>query len=111
MFPVRSSTRLRGFDYGQSAAYFLTLCVDGRQPILGRILNQKVILSAEGNIVQEEWLNTPIVRPGMHLDEWIIMPDHFQAIVFIDEDRHRPMGGVGAHRSAPGCGNTSGTIL
>jgi REP element-mobilizing transposase RayT len=102
MFPIRSSTRLRGFDYGQSAAYFITLCVDGRPAILGQLHHGEVLLSPAGEIVREEWTNTPLVRPGIHLDEWVIMPDHFQALVFIDEDRHRPPGGVGAHRSAPG---------
>jgi putative transposase len=113
MYPNRSSTRLRGFDYGQSGAYFITLCILRRQPIMGRLQNGVVLLSPIGAIVREEWLQTPQIRPGMHLDEWIIMPDHFQAIVMIDDDRHRPIGGsieeagksngdVGAHRCAPG---------
>jgi len=102
MFPIRASTRLRGFDYGQSGAYFITLCVDGRQPLFGQIRHGEVFLSPSGEIVREEWLKTSMVRPGIRLDEWVIMPDHFQTIVFIDEDGHRPMGTVGAHRSAPG---------
>src|ERR1035437_7220568 len=32
----------------------------------------------------EEWLRTPIIRKSVQLDEWIVMPDHFQAIAFID---------------------------
>jgi len=68
---------------------------------LGKIVNAAVHLSDAGQIVKKEWLRTPLVRPGIYLDEWIIMPDHFQAILFMDEEIHRDMGGVGAHRCAP----------
>ena len=94
--------RLLGFDYGRDAAYFISLVVQNRQPLFGSIMKAEVYLSAAGQIVKREWLRTPSVRPGICLDEWIIMPDHFQAIVFIDEERHRGMRDVGAHRSAPG---------
>src|SRR5690349_13229449 len=89
IYPYRRSIRLPGFDYGQDAAYFISLVVENRQPIFGSIVNAMVHLSAIGAIVKQEWLRTPSIRPGVSIDEWIIMPDHFQAIVFIDQERHR----------------------
>jgi REP element-mobilizing transposase RayT len=101
IYPHRLSTRMPLFDYGQSGAYFVSLVAIGRQPLFGRILNNAVQLSDAGLIVREEWLRPPLIRPGVYLDDWTIMPDHFHAILIIDMDIHRDMGTVGAHRCAP----------
>jgi putative transposase len=101
MVPDRHSTRLPSFDYGQTCACFISLVVQNRERLFGKIVNCRVELSDVGMIVAEEWRRTPIVRPGIYLDEWIVMPDHFQAILFIDEETHRANGFVGAHRGAP----------
>jgi len=101
IYPERHSIRLHGFDYGQTCAYFVSLVVEDRRPLFGEIINSVVNLSDAGQIVRDEWLKTPSVRPGIFIDEWIVMPDHFQAIVFMDMEIHRQLGPVGAHRCAP----------
>jgi putative transposase len=73
----RQSLRLHDVDYGRTGLYFVTLVTEGRETLLGKIINQCVHLSPSGEIVKEEWLKTPIIRPGVTLDEWQIMPDHF----------------------------------
>jgi REP element-mobilizing transposase RayT len=40
-------------------------------------------LSPVGQIVQALWVNTSQIRPGILLDAFIVMPDHFHAIVFL----------------------------
>jgi REP element-mobilizing transposase RayT len=40
-------------------------------------------LSGIGEIVREEVLHTPEVRPNVRLDEWIIMPNHVHMIIRI----------------------------
>ncbi len=35
----RRSIRLQGYDYSQAGAYFVTICVNQRQPLLGEIEN------------------------------------------------------------------------
>ncbi len=97
----RHSIRLTDFDYGQSAFYYVTFCTDGRQRLFGDVVNGQMHRSPSGEIVKEEWLRTPIVRPGVFLDEWEVMPDHFHAILEIDEGIHRGPENVGAHRGAP----------
>ena len=94
-FPDRRSIRLPGFDYRTPGGYFISLVVADRLPLFGRIINAAVQLSAEGQIVAEEWLRTPTIRHEIALDEWVIMPDHFQSIVWIN-------GGVGAGGCPPG---------
>ncbi|MBE9011307.1 hypothetical protein IQ250_13930 [Pseudanabaenaceae cyanobacterium LEGE 13415] len=39
--------------------------------------------SAIGEIIADEWQRTAIVRPYVVLDEWVVMPNHFHAIVGI----------------------------
>jgi len=101
IYPYRCSTRMPSFDYGQSCAYFISIVTVDRKPLFGRILNYAVELFEAGRIIQDEWLKTPSIRPGIYLDEWIIMPDHFHAILLMDTDIHRGHGPVGAHRCAP----------
>jgi putative transposase len=97
----RCSIRLPDVDYGRCGLYFFTLCTINRDALFGSIDGEHVQHSPAGKIVCEEWLRTPIIRPGITLDEWIVMPDHFHAIVDIDEDKHRDTRCVGAHRCAP----------
>jgi REP element-mobilizing transposase RayT len=80
----RRSIRRKGYDYTQSGAYFITLCTHHRESWFGHIHNRQMHLNADGRIVAAEWLNTSQLRPYVRLDEWVIMPDHFHAIVVID---------------------------
>jgi putative transposase len=75
--------RLPDYDY-RFGTFFFTLVTENRMPLLGTIVNQEVELSEEGKIVAKEWLRTPVIRHEIVLDEWIVMPEHFHAIVFID---------------------------
>ena len=38
--PKRVHPRLRGYDYSRSGGYFLTLCTQGRAPILSEIVGR-----------------------------------------------------------------------
>jgi putative transposase len=94
LFGNRRSTRLPEYDY-RFGAFFITLVMENRIPLLGKIINQKVELSEEGKIVAEEWLRTPVIRKEITLDEWIVMPDHFHAIVIVDGSAaNRNVGGA-----------------
>lgn len=43
-----------------------------------------------GKIVHDEWLKTLELRPDMNLEmgEFIVMPNHFHAIIFIGENKY-----------------------
>jgi len=89
----RRSVRLTGFDYAGDCIYFITICSDRRRTILGAMHEEQIVLSQLGIIVQEEWLRTEEVRPGVHLGEFQIMPNHLHALLFIPAARMP--GGVG----------------
>lgn len=77
----RRSPRLDGFDYTQRRWYFITICTAHRQPFFGELCPDGVALSDIGVIVEEEWLRTAEVRDDIILDEFVVMPDHFHALV------------------------------
>lgn len=77
------STRWIEWDYSQSGPYFVTICTARMACCLGNIVSRSVKLSRWGVIVQEEWLRTPEIRPGISLDVFAIMPNHFHAIIAI----------------------------
>lgn len=83
----RHSIRLKGYDYAQEGAYFITINVKERkQSFFGSVENGKVILNGAGKIVHEEWQKTSVIRKNVMLDEFVVMPDHFHAILFITQN-------------------------
>ena len=80
----RRSIRLKGYDYSQAGLYFITLCVQNRKNLFGKIENGKLILNNLGEIAKDEWEKTPEIRKNISLGEFIIMPNHFHAIISID---------------------------
>jgi putative transposase len=92
----RRSIRLEDYDYSQSGAYFVTICTKSRKCLFGEVEGDTVRLSIYGEIVQEEWLRTAIVRPYVILDEFVVMPNHIHEILFITDAQ--PEGVVGTWR-------------
>ena len=80
------SARLPTWNYAGKGSYHIIINTKNRQHWFGDIQNGELQLSLEGLIVSTEWLKTPILRPYVELDEWIVMPDHFHAIVHINPD-------------------------
>ncbi len=81
--PNRHSVRFRGYDYTQGGAYFITVCTDHHRPFFGAIENSLMKPNWVGHIVEREWLRTTELRPEIALDEYVVMPNHFHAIVLI----------------------------
>lgn len=77
--------RLKNWDYGNSASYFITICTANRKHFFGKTENQDIILSSIGIIVEQEWVKTTEMRPDMNLElgEFVVMPNHFHGIIFI----------------------------
>ncbi len=79
------STRLRGWDYTNAGSYFVTICTKYRYWWFGNIENQTMMLSDIGQIVDREWIRVAEMRPHIQLDRYVIMPNHFHAIVVIGQ--------------------------
>ncbi len=88
----RRSIRLRGYDYTKSGAYFVTICTQGKECILGEIKNGMMIKNKFGKIISNSWEEIPVKYPHVNLDISVTMPNHFHGILVIDTTTRR--GGV-----------------
>ncbi len=90
-----SSARASWWDYGNQAMYFITICTHQRQHFFGEIRDGEMILSNIGKIVDHEWQQTTALRADMNLmlANYVIMPNHFHAIVGIGENEYNRDGG------------------
>ena len=81
--PYRKNLRLQGYDYTQNGFYFITICVNDRLLLLGKIVEGKMIQSEAGKMV-EKWYNELENKfPEIICHEMIVMPDHIHFIVEI----------------------------
>lgn len=85
----RRSIRLPGHDYAAGSTYYITLCTESRQRLFGTIINGRMIPNEAAHIIRTEWLRSAEIRREIELDEWVIMPEHFHAIVSIRTSRSR----------------------
>ncbi len=97
-FPVRGrrSVRLRGHDY-RSGTYFVTICANDQLHTFGEVIQRRVHLTLAGRIARTCWLDIPRYHPHVHLDAFIVMPNHVHGILrFVDppvtSDRPRRFG-------------------
>jgi putative transposase len=87
----RRSIRVQGYDYTHPGAYFLTLCTHERLEILGAIVDHEMKLSLPGKIAQQELLRLAKRFPHIRLGEFVVMPNHVHAVIFIvDHDNRAP---------------------
>jgi putative transposase len=102
----RRSTRLKGYDYTQEGAYFITICTDRKQWLFGEIQNDVMLLNHYGQIASDCWTETPKHFPHVELDEFIIMPNHMHGIIVITASSSS----VGVQHAAPFVSLPSETI-
>lgn len=107
----RRSIRLKRFDYAQQGAYFVTICTHERENLFGRVAEDEMRLSAEGEAVRDVWSGLPRLFPSVDLDEFVVMPNHVHGIIaipfvgaqFIAPSTHG--GAVGEGKHAPALGD------
>jgi len=83
--PDRKPTRLKGYDYSQNGAYFITICTDKKLHLFGEIANGEMHLNDLGKIVNLEILNIESHYTNIRTDKYVIMPNHIHIIISISE--------------------------
>ena len=118
-----SSVRLKNWNYANPGMYFITICCQNRVSYFGRIItpppepdkskqttNNNISIAKAclqptpiGQVATEEWLKTPQIRPDMHIElgAFIVMPNHFHAILIIGNNIYN-------HETPPAAGNSFG---
>ncbi|MBO5749863.1 MAG: transposase [Bacteroidaceae bacterium] len=89
-------------NYYSRHIYMLTLVVEGRRPILGKLVGNikdeddppRIELSALGKAVQECWENIPKHHPEAKCLGFQIMPDHLHGILFVERNMEDHLGQI-----------------
>ena len=95
--PIRKHPRLKGYDYSQNGAYFITICVKDRHKMLGRIVGRDapgapcyVELSEYGQVIYKEIEDTPLYYENITVEKFVVMPNHIHMIVLINGNGGAP---------------------
>jgi len=94
--PQRRSIRLRGYDYAQAGAYFVTVVTRERTCSFGEIVDGEMMLNEFGRIVQTVWVELPEHYSSVECDACVIMPNHVHGIIVLADDRGGGVNDVGA---------------
>jgi putative transposase len=81
----RPSIRLRGYDFRQAGAYFVTIVTAQRACFFGDIVGSAMWLNELGEIAEYAWKDLPRRFPYIELDEFVIMPNHVHGIIVLAE--------------------------
>jgi putative transposase len=90
------SIRLRGYDYAQAGAYFVTICTHGQNCFLGEIVDEGMMLSSYGKIAKTCLEGIPQHFAHAKVDAFVIMPNHLHGIIVLAN-----MTEVAAQHAAP----------
>ena len=97
---VRRHPRLKGYDYSQNGAYFVTVCTKDKTCILSKVVGRgftpaEIILTELGQLVEQQLLLLQERYPFLSVIKYAIMPNHIHAILdFNGEKTGAKMAGV-----------------
>jgi len=79
------TNRLKGWDYATPGYYFVTICAKYRTPWFGHVTEKGIVLSAIGEIVEQELVKTPRIRSHVSPDTYVVMPNHIHLVIVIGQ--------------------------
>ena len=92
--PYRKPLRIINYNYSDPGFYFVTLCVKKRPNIFGKIVDSNMLLNQFGEIVNTCWTELPVHYTNCKLDSYVIMPDHFHGIIFIEYNQNNTLASI-----------------
>ena len=108
----RRSQRWRGFWYGATRLYYVTLVIQDRRCLLGEVQGTHVALSPAGSLVRATWMGIARRFPRVRLDEFVVMPNHVHGILGFREPQQVAVGPTGRSPGGVASGRGSfGTTL
>ena len=79
----RRSIRMRGYDYSQPGAYFVTIVTQGRECVFGEIVDGETRLNPAGQMIATVWGDLPVRFPFVQMDAFVVMPNHLHGIIVL----------------------------
>ena len=91
--PKRKPTRLKGYDYSQNGAYFITICTHNRKCLFSNIVGAihelpENKLTPYGEIAKQIIEILPD-RFNVSIPNYVIMPNHIHLIIEINNDNEK----------------------
>ncbi len=83
LLPRRKRLRLKGYDYSQAGAYFVTISTRASACIFGTVHRGIVCLNEAGRIAASSWIWLESQYPHVALDAFIVMPNHVHGIIIL----------------------------
>ena len=94
--------RCVGHDYTERMMYMVTMVVEGRRPLFGKVVGRgdasagcedaaRIELSELGERVSKEWWGIPQYYPQVEIIALQMMPDHLHGIIFIKEKMEKDL--------------------
>ncbi|MCI2432107.1 hypothetical protein LM602_06090, partial [Candidatus Acetothermia bacterium] len=68
----RRSIRLKGYDYAQAGAYFVTICTQGRVCWFGEVVDGQTRLNLAGQTIITMWQGLPERFSGIAMDIHVV---------------------------------------
>ena len=81
----RRSIRLKGYNYMQAGAYFVTICTQERACLFGVTADGEMQWNDAGRMIEQWWFELNRKFLMVETDEFVIMPNHFHGIVVITD--------------------------
>ena len=91
--------RLNGWDYSGRGVYMVTITIEERRPLMGRLVKSgdsawSVEPSKAGRMVEECLGEIPVQWPGVSVMCSQLMPDHLHFIVSVEKPQPKPLGAI-----------------
>jgi len=74
---------LKEYDYATPGAYFVTICTQNRECVLGDVVDEHMVLNDIGRIADQFWPAVADHFTDVAVDAWVAMPNHVHAIIVI----------------------------
>lgn len=79
--PHRRGIRLKGYDYSNPGACFITIVTQGRACLFGDVMDGEMRVNEAAQMVGKWCAELNHKFPNMQTDELVTMPNHFHGIV------------------------------
>ena len=81
----RRSLRLKGYDYAQAGAYFITICTQNRICLFGDVVGDTMHLNDAGEMLAALWAEIPARIADVEVDAFVVMPNHLHGILVLPD--------------------------
>ena len=91
--PKRKQNRLSCYDYRNPGYYFITICTQDKENLFWISTNtDNPKLTEIGLIVEQCISKIPEIYPMIHLDNYVVMPNHVHLILYLEGHEEHPDG-------------------